>query len=314
LPQVKNTAPARAAPAHSAPIIRAMATTCVITGPGGRALEVHVAGPDDARVVLFHDGTPGDGTLFAPLVQDGAARGLRHVSYARPGYAGSDRHEGRAVADCAADVTAIADALGIGEFFTVGVSGGGPHALACAALLGERVLAAASIAGVAPYGAHGLDWTAGMGQENIDEAAAADAGPEELRAYLEREGEELAGASAADLHVALDGLLCDVDRNTLGGPLAEHFADSTRRALANGVWGWLDDDLELMGDWGFDLGAVAAPVTIWHGRQDRFVPFAHGQWLAANVRGARAQLLDDHGHLSLSFAGYGDVLDGLLAD
>jgi pimeloyl-ACP methyl ester carboxylesterase len=290
-----------------------MATTVAITGPGGRALEVGVAGPDDGRVVLSHTGTPGAATLFAPLVEAGAARGLRHVAYARPGYAGSGRHQGRTVADCAADVTAIADELGVGEFFTVGGSGGGPQALACAALLGERVLAAATIGGVAPFDAHGLDWTAGMGQENVDEVIAAQAGPEELRAYLERQREALVGATRADLHAALDSLLSDVDRSSLSGALAEHTVQSMSRALANGVWGWFDDDLAHFGDWGFDLGAIARPVTIWQGRQDLFVPFAHGEWLAANVPGARAELLDDHGHLSISLAKYGDVLDGLLA-
>jgi pimeloyl-ACP methyl ester carboxylesterase len=290
-----------------------MATTVAITGPGGRALDVEVAGPDDARVVVFHTGTPGAATLFAPLVEAGAARGLRHVAYARPGYAGSDRHQGRTVADCAADVTAIADELGVGEFFTIGASGGGPHALACAALLGERVLAAATIGGVAPFDAHGLDWTAGMGQENIDEVAAAQAGPEALRAYLERMREELVGATPADLHAALDSLLSDVDRGALSGAFAEHAVQNTSRALANGVWGWFDDDIAHFGDWGFDLDAIARPVTIWQGRQDLFVPFAHGEWLVANVPGAQAQLLDDHGHLSISLAKYGDVLDDLVA-
>jgi pimeloyl-ACP methyl ester carboxylesterase len=290
-----------------------MATTRAITGPGGRALEVEVAGPDDGRVVLFHTGTPGAASVFAPLVEIGAAKGLRHVAYARPGYAGSDRHEGRAVADCVADVTAIADELAIGEFFTIGVSGGAPHALACAALLGERVLAAATVGGVAPYRAPGLDWTAGMGQENLDEFAAMQAGPDALREFLERMREAMLGATGADIHASIDGLLSDVDRSALSGAFAEHAADDARRALANGVWGWFDDDLELMSEWGFDLGAIARPATIWQGRLDMFVPFAHGQWLAANVPGARAQLLDDHGHLSISLAKYGDVLDGLLA-
>ena len=285
----------------------------MITGPGGRTLEVEVAGPEDGRVVLFHNGTPSAGSLFAPLVDTGADRGVRHVAYSRPGYANSERHEGRTVADCAADVTAIADELGIGEFSTVGVSGGGPHALACAALLGDRVLSAATIGGVAPYDARDLDWTAGMGEENIEEFAAMEAGPDALRAYLERQREEMLDASGADVHGGLDGLLSDVDRRALSGEFAEHLARNFRRGLAHGVWGWFDDDLASMNDWGFELGAIAPPVTIWQGREDLFVPFAHGEWLAANIRGARARLLDEHGHLSLSLAHYGDVLDDLLA-
>ena len=103
--------------------------------------------------------------MYAPLVELGAERGLRHVVYLRPGYGDSERCPGRAVADCAADTAAIADWLGVERFYTAGRSGGGPHALACAALLPDRVIAAATIAGVAPEDAEGLDWLAGMGQE-----------------------------------------------------------------------------------------------------------------------------------------------------
>jgi pimeloyl-ACP methyl ester carboxylesterase len=290
-----------------------MASSMTIGGPGGRRLEVEVAGPDDGRAVVFHNGTPSDGTMFPPLVDAGARRGLRHVAYSRPGYARSDRHEGRTVADCAADVSTIVDELGIDQFFTVGVSGGGPHALACAALLGERVLAAASIAGVAPYDAHDLDWTAGMGQENVDEFAAVEAGAEELREYLERQREQMLGASAADIHVSLDSLLSDVDRRALSGDFAEYLVESVHRALADDIWGWFDDDIAHFRDWGFGLDAIARPVTIWQGRLDLFVPFAHGEWLAANVPNAKARLLDDQGHLSISLARYGDVLDALIA-
>jgi pimeloyl-ACP methyl ester carboxylesterase len=289
------------------------AKTVIVRGPRGRALEVEVSGPDDGHAVVFHNGTPSAGSLFAPLIELGASRGLRHVAYSRPGYAGSDRDEGRTVADCAADVAAVADELGVREFFTVGVSGGGPHALACAALLGERVLAAATIGSVAPFDAAGLDWSAGMGQENLEEFAAAQGGPEELRSFLEREREQMLAASGADIHESLDGLLSDVDRRALSGDFAEHLAQNMRRGLAPGIWGWFDDDVAHMRDWGFDLGTIARPVTVWQGREDLFVPFAHGEWLAANVGGARPQLLDGHGHLSLSLARYGDVLDELVA-
>jgi pimeloyl-ACP methyl ester carboxylesterase len=284
-----------------------------ISGPAARLLEVEVSGPDDGRAVVFHSGTPGSGTLFDATVEAGASRGLRHIAYSRPGYAGSDRHAGRSVADCAADVVAIVDALGVREFFTVGASGGGPHALACAALLGERVLGVATIGGVAPFDAPGLDWVAGMGQENLDEFAAAQAGTEELRAYLERERGEILEASGADIHATLDSLLSDVDRRALSGAYAEHLALSMRTGLAPGVWGWLDDDIAALHDWGFDLRAIERPVTIWQGRQDLFVPFAHGQWLVDNVPRAQPRLLDDHGHLSIALDRYGDVLDALIA-
>jgi len=142
-------------------------TSVDVLTPDGRRLAVEVAGPQDGEVVVFHTGTPSAGSLFAPLLEAGAERGLRHVSYSRPGYGDSDRQPGRTIADCTHDVAAIADALGVERFYTTGHSGGGPHALACAALLPDRVNSATTTAGVAPFDAEGLDWLAGMGQENL---------------------------------------------------------------------------------------------------------------------------------------------------
>lgn len=283
-----------------------------LTGPQGRVLEVELDGPADGEVVMLHTGTPQAGTLFGPLVEAGAERGLRHLAYSRPGYAGSQRHQGRTVADCAADVTAILDQLRIGRFFVLGWSGGGPHALACAALLGDRVGAAGTIAGVAPLDADGLDWLAGMGAENIAEFAAAAAGDAQLLSYLEEQAAELAGATGGELEAALGDLLSEVDKGVLTGEFADYLAESARRGLENGPWGWFDDDRAFSRDWGFDLGAIECPVSIWQGGQDRFVPYAHGEWLASHVSGARPELYPDQGHLSLGLGGYGDILDRLL--
>jgi len=258
-------------------------------------------------------GTPSLANMYAPLVELGAARGIRHVVYMRPGYGESERCEGRLVADCAADVTAVADALGVGRFYTAGRSGGGPHALATAALLPDRVIAAATIAGCAPRYAEGLDWLDGMAQENIDEIAAADAGEKELLAFIEPFREKLVSASPEDMHAEFGDLLSDVDRSVMTGEFAEYEAQATRAGMQHGVWGWFDDDLELIRDWGFELSDISCPVTIWQGAQDRMVPLAHGEWLAAHIPGARAKLLLDHGHLSLALGHYGEFLDDLMA-
>jgi pimeloyl-ACP methyl ester carboxylesterase len=284
-----------------------------VTSENGRALQVDVAGPDDGTLVLLHDGTPTAGHLYEPLVEAGAERGLRHASYARPGYRGSDRNEGRGVADCIADVVAVADALGADRFHVIGWSGGGPHALATAALLPERVLSAATIGGVAPADAEGLDWTAGMGEENVAEFEAAETGGDALRAFLEEMGAGLADVSGPELHAELGGLVSEVDREALTGDFAEHMAVTVRDALSTGIWGWFDDDLAFVRDWGFDLASIERPVAIWQGGQDRFVPFAHGQWLAKHVSRAEAHLLPDEGHLSLGVPGYAAVLDALIA-
>lgn len=293
-------------------IVRAMDRRLQIAGADGRRLEVELTGPEDGRALLFHTGTPSAGMVFAPLVQAGAERGLRHISYSRPGYGESDRQPGRTIADCVADVAAIADELGIERFFTVGWSGGGPHALACAALLPDRTIAAATLASVAPRHASGLDWLNGMGDENLEEFAAAEAGEEQLRQYLEQQS-GLASVTGSELHAELGDLLSDVDRGVLTGDFADYLAASIRVGLTHGIWGWFDDDLAHLGDWGFELEKISRPVTIWQGQSDRFVPFAHGEWLAGHVAGARPQLLADHGHLSIVIGSYGRVLDDLIA-
>ncbi|HEY8625856.1 MAG TPA: alpha/beta hydrolase [Solirubrobacteraceae bacterium] len=289
-----------------------MVDSLQMEGASGR-LDVQIGGPADGQTVVFHTGTPSAGRLFAPMIDAGAERGLRHVVYSRPGYATSDRRAGRSVADCVSDVTAITDALGVQRFFTVGWSGGGPHALACAALLPERVIAAATIAGVAPRDAEGLDWLDGMGQENLDEFAAAQAGEEQLLEFIEPFRAQLESVSSAQIYEALGDLLSEVDLSALSGEFAEYFAEATRTGLQRGVYGWYDDDLAMIRDWGFELAGVSTPVTIWQGAQDRMVPFAHGEWLAAHVPGASARLLPDHGHLSLVIDRYGALLDDLLA-
>lgn len=290
-----------------------MAERITVQAHDGRSLEVEVDGPPDGLLLIAHTGTPSAGVLYEPRVAAGAERGIRHATYSRPGYGGSDRREGRTIADCASDVAAIAAALGARELLIEGSSGGGPHAIACAALLPELVLAAASVAGVAPYHADGLDWTAGMGQENLDEFGAALAGPERLRAHLEREAGEMRDLDAAQVHGAFGDLLSDVDAAVLSGEFAAHLARSTKLAFEPGVWGWFDDDLAFLRDWGFELADLRRPVSIWQGGQDRFVPPSHGDWLAARVPGARAHLLPAEGHLSIALGRYGEILDDLLA-
>ncbi|MGZ4251554.1 MAG: alpha/beta fold hydrolase [Solirubrobacteraceae bacterium] len=279
---------------------------------GGRRIEIEQTGPDGAgSVVLFHTGTPSAGVLFEPMVAAGAARGMRHVAYSRPGYAHSDRHAGRTVADCADDVAAIADRLGIDRFYTVGWSGGGPHALACAGLLGDRVIAAATLAAIAPRDAEGLDWLAGMGQDNVDEFAAVESG--QLVRFLDQHAAGLVHVTPDQLHEAFGDLVSPVDVASITGDFAQYLSDAVKLGLARGIWGWLDDDLAILHDWGFSLDEIERPVTIWQGGQDRMVPFDHGRWLAEHVPGAEAQLLPEEGHLSLTVGAYGRVLDGLLA-
>jgi pimeloyl-ACP methyl ester carboxylesterase len=286
-----------------------------VQASGGRTLDVLDVGPRDGLALVFHTGTPGGLTGLGPMTGAVSALGLRTVLYARPGYCGSTPQPGRHVADAASDVGAILDRLGIDEFVTAGWSGGGPHALACAALLPVRCLAAASIAGIAPSDSPGLDWLAGMGAENIEEFGAAEAGEAELTRFLDAAGGALRDITAADLAAGLGGLVSEADQAVITGDFAEYLAGSFRAALSTGTAGWRDDDLAFTRDWGISLEALghATPVAIWQGDQDRMVPAAHGDWLAATIPLARARRLPGEGHLTLMAARFGEILDDLLS-
>jgi pimeloyl-ACP methyl ester carboxylesterase len=269
-----------------------------------------LAGDGGDRPLVFHWGTPSAAVWFDPLAAAAAKVGLRLVTYSRPGYAGSTTRPGRSVADAADDVTAILDALGADTFVTMGWSGGGPHALACAALLPDRCVAATSLAGVAPYPADGLDWLAGMSAENVEEFSAAFEGERILTPKLELMAGDLETVRGADLATALSGLVSDVDKAALTGDFADTLAEAFRRSVSTGIAGWRDDDLAFARNWGFDLETIQRPVAVWQGGQDRMVPFAHGEWLAAHIPTARVHLYPDEGHLSLGVAS----LDRIVAE
>jgi pimeloyl-ACP methyl ester carboxylesterase len=262
-------------------------------------LEYLVSGPPDGRTLLFQPGTPNSAALFRAVVEPAAELGLRTVSYSRPGYGQSTPRPGRSVADAAGDIETVLDAVGAQEFVTLGWSGGGPHALAAGALLPERCRAVAVLAGVAPYPAHGIDWFTGMGEGNIEEFGAALAGVDELTALLESFAAELATVTGEGVSEAMASVLSPVDRAALTGEFAEEMAAALRRAVSSGIAGWRDDNLAFVKHWGFDLDQISVPVGIWQGRQDRMVPFEHGQWLAAKVPNAQAHLFATEGHLSI---------------
>jgi pimeloyl-ACP methyl ester carboxylesterase len=265
----------------------------------GRTLAVEDAGDPAGKPVLVHMGTPNSRRLYGPNQRDASERGLRLISYDRPGYGGSTPRPGRTVADCADDVRAICAGLGIGRLATWGISGGGPHVLACAALLPDLVAAAASLASPAPAGAEGLDWFAGMGQANVDDFLLLQKDEAAARARTDEEREEMMAASAGDLAQAMESLLTPTDAAVLTGELAGYLADATHEGLAPGSEGWWEDNLCQAMPWGFEFRDIAVPVLLMHGREDMFVPFGHGEWLAGQIPGVEARLLDHDGHLTL---------------
>jgi pimeloyl-ACP methyl ester carboxylesterase len=281
--------------------------------PAGRVVDVLLAGPDDGLPLVLHNGTPSGLVALPATVQDARIRGLRTIMVARPGYEGSTPRPGRLVADVTGDVAAVLDALGADTFLTAGWSGGGPHALACSVLLRGRCLAAATIAGVAPYRAEGLDWMAGMGPENVREFGAALRGGETLDTLLEAEAASLGAVESGQVIAELGGLLPEADKAVLTGAFADYLAAALRASVQGeaGIAGWRDDDLAFVADWGFPL-ASAGKVAVWQGDQDLMVPQAHGKWLAKHIPGARARFRRGEGHLSLKVTAFGTILDDLL--
>jgi pimeloyl-ACP methyl ester carboxylesterase len=278
----------------------------------GRDIDVLTAGPEDGLVLVVHEGTPVGLVLNARLGDAAIERGLRPVLAARPGYERSTPRPGRRVADVAADVAAVLDELGARDFVSIGFSGGGPHSLACAALLPQRCRAAASVAGVAPYDAGGLDFLAGMGPENVEEFGLAARGAAALTPFLEKERAGLADVTGEQVIAALGGLISSADAGALTGEFADDLAAALRAAVREGIDGWLEDDLAFVADWGFSLDALGGRAAIWQGDQDNMVPFAHGQWLAAHAPGARVHLEPGAGHVTMTATAIDRILDDLL--
>jgi pimeloyl-ACP methyl ester carboxylesterase len=264
-----------------------------------RRLEVHEGGDSDGYPVLFHHGTPAAGLVYEPHAALAREQGLRLIGYDRPGYAGSTRKNDRRVEDCVADVTEIADALNLDSFAMWGISGGGPHALACAALCDDRLKAVASLASVAPYGADGLDWLEGMGEDNHIEFGKVLEGEDALRAYCVQATEEMLNAQPEELVQVLDSLLGPEDKSVLTGRFAEYMLECDHHGLEQGIDGWVDDDFAFAEPWGFQVEDIARPVLLLHGEDDRFVPVSHGHWLAARIPDVEARIDAADGHLTL---------------
>lgn len=278
-----------------------------------RVLDTLVTGPVDGQALVFHHGTPGAYPQMQALTEHAHRLGLRVITYSRPGYGDSTRLAGRRVVDVVADTAALLDALRIERCLIAGWSGGGPHALACAARLPERATAALIIAGVAPYGAEGLDWMGQMGEDNVTEFGAARAGEDTLRPFLTSAAVGLRQVTAEGLITQLNTLLPPADRAQLTGQVGEDFAANFREAVRTGVDGWVDDDLAFVAPWGFALEEISIPTQLWQGSTDLMVPYAHGQWLAAHIPGVVAHLEEGEGHLSIGVGGMGRMLEALLA-
>ena len=274
---------------------------CQIQNREGRNLGFAQWGGLAGVPVFWLHGTPGS-RFGLPADEEALRRiGVHLITYDRPGYGMSERAPGRRIVDCVADVEQIADTLGIDHFRVIGRSGGGPHALALAARLPDRVIRAGCVAGPVPADAAGLDWMDGMDPKNQEEFGWAEQGERVLQAELEREAVALLDRIEADPSQVLseDWGVDPADRQVLAIPQMQRMlGEMLREAYRAGVWGWVDDDLAYLQPWGFDLGEITVPVQVCYGTKDVLVPPTHGVWLVEHIPGAQAVVLNDAGHLT----------------
>jgi pimeloyl-ACP methyl ester carboxylesterase len=278
--------------------------------PDGRTLRVELAGGGE-RVVVALVGTPNAGVLYERWIEDAAGRDLTLVAYDRPGYGGSSPQPGRRIRDCAGDVRAISRALGFGRCAVWGFSGGGPHALACAALLPDLVGAAATLGSLAPSDSPGFDFLEGMVGGNREDAELYRADRELWEQRSRGDRDTLLEMSAAELAEAWSEGVSPSDRATLRTGFGAWLHRAAVAGVAPGADGWLADSIAFNSSWGFDPAAIAIPVKVWHGLDDRFVPAEHARWLAGTIPGAEAEIRDGDGHLGVAATGIGEVHEWL---
>ena len=264
--------------------------------PDGRTLACVERGAPDGVPVLVNHGTPGSRLSRHPDAALYEQHGVRMIAYDRPGYGLSAPNPGRSVADAGSDIAAIADELGIERFAVVGGSGGGPHALACGALLGDRVLRVGALVTPAPSDTDDFDFFDGLADINVKEFGAALEGREAVEAFIQPYADELRRNPDAVIDEIVSELP-DVDRAIAEGEefraiMRESFIEAVRQ----GVRGWADDDLAFAKPWGFEPEDVHAEVRVWQGELDVLAPRSHGEYVASRLPNARFELLEGGGH------------------
>lgn len=263
----------------------------------GRQLEILHNEQLSENAVIFHHGTPSDATLWRDWLEHLESEGIRALAYSRAGYGESDRSMGRRVVDVNTDIVQVLEHFEVENFVAVGWSGGGPHAIANTLI--SKCMGAVTLASVGKYGAEDLDFLAGMGEENEIEFGAAVSGPDDLELWMNQNALDFANVTPSDIKIALGGLISKPDKELLYNQYAEIMAETFQSSLKNGYWGWFDDDLAFVQDWGFQLSEISKHVELWQGDQDLMVPHAHGIWLNRNLTNSKLVFKSGEGHLSL---------------
>lgn len=263
----------------------------------GRHLEILYNEKLKGNSVIFHHGTPSDATLWRDWLDFLESKNIGALAYSRAGYGKSDRKQNRSVISINEDIVQVLERFSIEKFVALGWSGGGPHAIANTLI--SSCVGAITLASVGKFGADDLDFLAGMGEENEVEFAAAVAGPSELETWMKENALEFANVTSSDLRLALGGLISKPDKDLLFDHYADVMAGTFQSGLQSGYWGWFDDDLAFVKDWGFQLSGIAKHVELWQGDQDHMVPHAHGIWLDNKLPNSKLVFKAGEGHLSL---------------
>ncbi|KAF3768084.1 hypothetical protein M406DRAFT_70182 [Cryphonectria parasitica EP155] len=289
----------------------------VLSLPDGRNLEYTLSGAQDGFPFVFIHGTVGACCPNPTMSAVCAAKGIRLITPSRPGYGASTRRQGRQVVDFVEDMKTLLDYLGVKRCVVAGYSGGGPHGIACAARL-PGCVAALVIAGGGPTDAEDLDYGASHGESNLEEYEAMQKGEEAVREYCLKELPGMTQSDAKGLTEELSSILPEVDKKALleNDSLAQYLVDQFQHGLGNGVDGWIDDDLELMQPWGFQLHEVRVPIHVYQGDLDKMVPPSHGEWFATHLpeKYVKPHLLEGEGHISLYLKYMDEILDLVLTE
>ena len=263
---------------------------------GGRTLGYAEYGPADGPPLFLFHGLPGS-RLDAPQMWPEEPADVRVIAPDRPGFGTSAFRDGRRLTDWADDVRQLADSLGIGRFLVAGFSGGGPHALAVAHGLPDRVIAAGSIGGAGPVDTPGA--LAGMNRVNRLIFACARRAPRVLGLLIARHASQISHQPAKLIErSSRDRHLPEADRVAMTDPrLRELMIAAGPEAFRQGIRGVVHEAHICARPWGFAPATIKPPVLLWHGDQDTNVPLAMARDLADQIPGSSITVYPGEGHL-----------------
>jgi pimeloyl-ACP methyl ester carboxylesterase len=280
--------------------------------PDGRRLGFAEYGdPQGTPIVYFH-GWPSSRLEARVMRKTISEMGLRILAPDRPGYGLSEFKPGRAIVDWAEDTCALADHLNLGRFAVLGISGGGPYAVACAARLPERLTRVLLVCSMGPT--ENPEATKGMVPLNRGLLAFARNAPwlaQRVAGFCLR---ALWGTGDQVIPEQIEACLPERDRITLADhELRKLLTDSSREGLRPGVDGAAWEGFLFSRPWGFDLQQIRVPVSLWHGEKDVVVPPSMGHFLAKAIPGCKARFYPDDGHFSLPFSRMTEILSAAIA-